>query len=66
VAGGRDSVPPERLLKASLLMAFYRFGAKGCSRAVGYNLLFRLDHGTFSKNRAPRAAIYLPTPCLAA
>lgn len=23
VAGGRDSVPPERLLKASLLMAFY-------------------------------------------
>jgi hypothetical protein len=23
VAGGRDSVPPERLLKASRLMAFY-------------------------------------------
>jgi hypothetical protein len=23
VAAGRDSVPPERLLKASLLMAFY-------------------------------------------
>jgi len=28
VAGGRDSVLPERVLKASLLMRSIRFGAK--------------------------------------
>src|SRR5690349_5873247 len=63
-AGGRDSVPPERLLKASLLMAFYTVRSERlfCEQ-LGYNLLFRwfldmdmvedpFDHSTFSKNRA--------------
>lgn len=63
-AGGRDSVPPERLLKASLLMAFYSVRSERlfCEQ-LGYNLLFRwfldldmveapFDHSTFSKNRA--------------
>ena len=62
--GGRDSVPPERLLKASLLMAFYTVRSERlfCEQ-LGYNLLFRwfldmdmveapFDHSTFSKNRA--------------
>lgn len=61
---GRDSVPPERLLKASLLMAFYSVRSERlfCEQ-LGYNLLFRwfldmdmvedpFDHSTFSKNRA--------------
>src|SRR6516165_7156118 len=41
-AGGRDSVPPERLLKASLLMAFYTVRSERlfCEQ-LGYNLLFR-------------------------
>ena len=63
-SGGRDSVPPERLLKASLLMAFYTVRSERlfCEQ-LGYNLLFRwfldmdmveeaFDHSTFSKNRA--------------
>ena len=61
--GGRPSVPPERLLKATLLMAFYsvRSDRLFCEQ-LGYNLLFRwfldmdmvedsFDHSTFSKNR---------------
>ena len=61
---GRDSVPPERLLKASLLMAFYSVRSERlfCEQ-LGYNLLFRwfldmdmveapFDHSSFSKNRA--------------
>ena len=60
---GRPSIPPERLLKASLLMALYtvRSERQLCEQ-VGYNLLFRwfldmdmveesFDHSTFSKNR---------------
>jgi transposase len=63
-AGGRDSVPPERLLKASLLMAFYSVRSERlfCEQ-LAYNLLFRwfldmdmvedpFDHSTFSKNTA--------------
>lgn len=62
--GGRDSVPPERLLKSSLLMALYTVRSERmfCEQ-LGYNLLFRwfldmdmaeapFDHSTFSKNRA--------------
>ncbi len=62
--GGRHSVPPERLLKASLLMALYTVRSERmfCEQ-LGYNLLFRwfldmdmaeapFDHSTFSKNRA--------------
>lgn len=60
---GRPSVPPERLLKATLLMAFYsvRSDRLFCEQ-LDYNLLFRwfldmdmveesFDHSTFSKNR---------------
>jgi transposase len=60
---GRCSVPPERLLKASLLMAFYTIRSERlfCEQ-LGYNALFRwflgmsmvdepFDHSTFSKNR---------------
>jgi transposase len=60
---GRPSIPPERLLKASLLMAFYTVRSERlfCEQ-LDYNLLFRwfldmdmteasFDHSTFSRNR---------------
>lgn len=60
---GRPSLPPERLLKASILMAFYSVRSERlfCEQ-LGYNMLFRwfldmnmveapFDHSTFSKNR---------------
>jgi transposase len=60
---GRPSIPPERLLKASLLMALYSVRSERafCER-LEYDLLFRwflgmdlvepgFDHSTFSKNR---------------
>ncbi len=62
-ADGRYSVPPEHLLKASLLMGFYsiRSERQFCER-LQYDLLFKwflglnitddaFDHSTFSKNR---------------
>jgi transposase len=62
-ATGRPSIPPERLLKASLLMALYtvRSERQFCEQ-LGYNLLFRwfldmdmveptFDATTFTKNR---------------
>lgn len=62
-AGGRPSVPPERLLKAMLLMAFYSVRSERlfCEQ-LDYNLLFRwfldmdmledsFDPSTFTKNR---------------
>ena len=61
--GGRPSVAPERLLKASLLIALYsvRSDRLFCEM-LDYNMLFRwfldmgleeasFDHSTFSKNR---------------
>jgi transposase len=61
---GRPSIPPERLLKASLLMALYTVRSEWmfCEQ-LDYNLLFRwflamdvaelsFDHSTFSRNRA--------------
>ena len=41
--GGRPSIPPERLLKSMLLMAFYsvRSERQFCEQ-LDYNLLFRL------------------------
>ena len=61
---GRRSIPPERLLKASLLMALYTVRSERmfCEQ-LDYNLLFRwfldmdvaepsFDHSTFSRNRA--------------
>ena len=60
---GRPSIPPEQLLKASLLMAFYTVRSERlfCEQ-LDYNLLFRwfldlgiedasFDHSTFSQNR---------------
>lgn len=60
---GRASIPPEHLIKASLLMAFYtiRSERQFCER-LQYDLLFKwflglnisdpaFDHSTFSKNR---------------
>ena len=43
---GRPSIPPERLLKASLLMALYTVRRERllCDQ-LGYNLLFRLVPG---------------------
>lgn len=62
-ADGRYSVPPEHLIKASLLMGFYsiRSERQFCER-LQYDLLFKwflglnitdnaFDHSTFSKNR---------------
>ena len=63
-AVGRPSIPPERLLKASLLMALYTIrSARMFCEQLDYNLLFRwllemdvsepsFDHSTFSRNRA--------------
>src|ERR1700738_5440204 len=61
---GRPSIPPERLLKASLLIALFpvRSERMFCEQ-LDYNLLFRwfldlklgragFDHSTFSRNRA--------------
>jgi transposase len=61
---GRPSIPPERLLKASLLMAFYTVRSERlfCEQ-LDYNLLFRwfldmgldepsFDHSSFTRNRA--------------
>jgi transposase len=61
--GGRHSVPPEHLIKASLLMALYsiRSERQFCER-LQYDLLFKwflglnisdraFNHSTFSKNR---------------
>jgi transposase len=61
---GRPSIPPGRLLKASLLMALYTVRSERmlCER-LDYDLLFRwlldleldepsFDHWTFSRNRA--------------
>lgn len=60
---GRPSIPPETLLKGSLLMALYSIASERlfCEQ-LGYNLLFKyflnlglndepFDHSTFSKNR---------------
>jgi transposase len=60
---GRPSIPPERLLKGSLLMALYTVRSERmfCEQ-LDYNLLFRwfldmdvaepsFDHSTFSRNR---------------
>lgn len=60
---GRESVAPERLLRASLLQAFYSIRSeRQLMEQLNYNLLFRWfvglgiddavwDHSTFSKNR---------------
>jgi transposase len=63
-AVGRPSIPPERLLKASLLMALYTVRSERlfCEQ-LDYNLLFRwfldlaidessFDHSSFSRHRA--------------
>jgi len=60
---GRPSIPPERLLKASLLMALYTIRSERMfSEQLNYNLLFRwfldmelnelsFDHSSFTTNR---------------
>ena len=60
---GRPSVPPERLLKASLLMSLYSVRSeRAFCEELEYHLLFRwfldldlvepgFDHSTFAKNR---------------
>ena len=62
-ASGRDSIPPEKLLRAQLLMAFYTIRSeRQLMEQMDYNLLFRWfvgfsmddevwDHSTFTKNR---------------
>ena len=61
--GGRPSIAPERLLRASLLQAFYSIRSERLlMEQLDYNLLYRWfvglgvddavwDHSTFSKNR---------------
>ena len=60
---GKPSIPPEKLLRAQLLMAFYTIRSeRQLMEQIDYNLLFRWfvgfsmddkvwDHSTFSKNR---------------
>ena len=64
---GRPSIPPERLLKASLLIALYSVRSeRAFCEELDYNLLFRwfldmdlvepsFDATTFTKNRERRA-----------
>jgi transposase len=57
---GRPSIAPERLLKASLLMALYSVrSARPCCEMLDYNLLFRwfLDMGL-----EERRSIIRPSP----
>src|SRR5205807_5926731 len=63
-AGGRPSIPPERLLKASLLIALYSVRSeRAFCEELDYQLLFRwflgmsmvepsFERSSFSKNRA--------------
>jgi transposase len=60
---GRESIPPEKLLRAQLLMALYTIRSeRQLMEQIDYNLLFRWfvgfsiddvvwDHSTFTKNR---------------
>lgn len=60
---GRESIPPERLLRGSLIQAFYTIRSeRQLMEQLDYNLLFRWfvglgiddpvwDHSTYSKNR---------------
>jgi transposase len=60
---GRDSIPPEKLLRAQLLMALYTIRSeRQLVKQINYNLLFRWfvgfsmddevwNHSTFTKNR---------------
>ena len=60
---GRDSIPPEKLLRAQLLMVFYTIRSeRQLMEQLDYNLLFRWFagffiedpvwyHSTFTKNR---------------
>jgi transposase len=62
-ATGRDSIPPERLLRAALLQAFFSIRSERLlMEQLDYNLLYRWfvglgvddavwDHSVFSKNR---------------
>ena len=62
-ASGRDSIPPEKLLRAQLLMALYTIRSeRQLMEQIDYNLLFRWfvgfsmddavwDRSTFTKNR---------------
>src|SRR3954452_19232586 len=70
-AGGRRSVPPERLLKASLLIALHSLRSeRAFCEELEYNLLFRwfldmdllepgFDATTFSQNRQGLLAHYV-------
>lgn len=61
--GGRPSIPPERLLKATILMALYTVRSeRQFSEQLNYNLLFRWfldmdmteegwEHSSFTRNR---------------
>src|SRR6266571_6301421 len=63
-AGGRPSIPPERLLKASLLISLYSVRSeRAFCEELDYQLLWRwfldmslmepsFDQSTFSKNRS--------------
>ena len=66
--GGRPSIPPEHLIKASLLQALYSIRSeRRLCEEIGYNLLYRWfldlpldepvwDHSTFSANRERMAS----------
>ncbi len=71
-ASGRPSILPERLLKASLLMAFFTVRSEClCCEQLDYQLLFRLFldmemaepsfvHSSLSRNRARLLETALP------
>jgi transposase len=69
---GRPSIPPEKLLRAMLLQAFYSIRSeRQLMERLEFDLLFRwfvgvgvddaaLDHSTFSKNRERLLEATLP------
>src|SRR5882672_2115632 len=58
-AGGRPSIPPERLLKASLLISLYSIRSESAfCEELDYQLLYRwfLDMGCWSQASTPRCS----------
>ena len=64
---GRPSIPPERLLKASLLIALYSVrGERQFCEQLRYNFLFRwfLDMNTIEENFDPTGSLTTESGCL--
>jgi len=60
---GRDSIPPEKLLRAQLLMVFYTIRSeRQLMEQIDYNLLFRWFVGFSMDDSVSRNALVGPRP----